>query len=146
MYSKVLLWLTKLDNSLYSWSVERLPIDHRVEGSTLSPGSSFQPWERFLTVKFLSPPSSILIGYRTKLRSKFTLFIFSLNMLRLNRGCVYVCMHVCVCMCVRVYVCGNAAAQTDGSILMKLSTKYLTDICEVFFSDFEILKWWRHGS
>ena len=59
---------------------------------------------------------------------------------------MYVCMHVCmyvsmyVCMCVRLCVCGSAAAQTDGSILIKFSTNDLADIYEVVFLDFEISK------
>ena len=60
-------------------------------------------------------------------------------MLRWNPGCVYVCDCVCVCVC--VFVCGSAAAQTEQSILTKLSTNNLTDICEVrFLSVFEISK------
>ena len=50
------------------------------------------------------------------------------------RECV--CMYFC--MCVNVYVCPcvcySAAAQTDGSILMKLATNNQTDICEAYFS------------
>ena len=41
-----------------------------------------------------------------------------------------------VCMYVRPCVCGRAATQTDGLILMKFSTKDLTDICEVLFLRF----------
>ena len=37
-------------------------------------------------------------------------------------------MYVCVCM----HVCGSAAAQTNGWILMKISTNTLTYICKVF--------------
>ena len=47
--------------------------------------------------------------------------------------CVYLCVRVCVC----VYI-GSAAAQMDGSILMKFSANDLTDICKVRFS--QILK------
>ena len=39
-----------------------------------------------------------------------------------------------VCVCVRLCVCGRAAVKTDRSILIKLSTNDLTDICEVRFS------------
>ena len=41
-------------------------------------------------------------------------------------------MYVCASVC--VYVCRSAAAQTDGSILMKLSKNDSTDIYEVLFS------------
>ena len=39
-----------------------------------------------------------------------------------------------MCVCVCVYVCGSAAAQSVGPILMKFSTNDLTDICEFLFS------------
>ena len=62
------------------------------------------------------------------------IFIFShLEWICCN-GTKVECMYVCVCVCVCVYVCDSATAQTDGWTLMKFSTNYLTDICEVQFS------------
>ena len=57
--------------------------------------------------------------------------------------CLSVCLSVCLCLCVFVIF----TAQTDGSILMKLSTNDLNDICQWHIS--KILKFqnrWRHIS
>ena len=70
-------------------------------------------------------------------RRKTPLFLyhqpFWLNMLRSNRGCVYVCM--CVCMCVCVWQCYSSNGWMDfDEIFYKWSDRYLRGR---FFSDFE---------
>ena len=40
---------------------------------------------------------------------------------------------VCVCVCVCPCVCVLSTAQTDGPILIKLSTNYLLNICSIRF-------------
>ena len=53
---------------------------------------------------------------------------------------------VCVCLSVCVSVCVISTAQTDGPILMKLSTNHLQHICSIRFSPIlKIQIWWRHG-
>jgi len=72
-------------------------------------------------------------------RTDFCIQSFWLNMLRSNRGCVYVCVYV------YVYVCDSATAQTDEWVLMKVSTNDLTDICKVRFSRiFKFRNRWRY--
>ena len=74
---------------------------------------------------------------------------FWLNMLRSNRGCVYVrvCVRVCVCACVCLSVCVSATAQTAEPILIKFCMNDLYDVNFCSFS--QILKFrigWRHSS
>merc|ERR1712148_43826 len=57
-------------------------------------------------------------------------------------------MGVCVsvCVCVRLSVCVISTAQTNGPILMKLSTIYLQYICSIRFSPiwkFKLMTSWR---
>ena len=55
---------------------------------------------------------------------------------------VLVCVRVSVCL----FVCVNSTAHTDWSILMKLSTNDLEDICQWHFSPIlKIQNGWRHG-
>ena len=72
--------------------------------------------------------------------SQFDIQSIWLNMLQSTPGCLSV--RVCVC----VYVFVISTAQTDGPILMKLSTNHLQYICLIHFSPIlKIQIWWRHG-
>ena len=77
----------------------------------------------------------------THLQPFFYIQSFWLNMLRWNRGCVYVC--VCVRPSVRVWkLCSLNGLVDFDEIFYIWSDRYLRG---PFSSDFEISKRWRHG-